>query len=99
MKKMPKIKMNTSTLIIAVTVIVCGFFIVKGIEYIPTISFYNQKSEEIKAEQEYEQKKIDEIDEDKKNKDTDEYKEKVARENLGMVKKGEKIYIDISGQE
>ena len=40
-----------------------------------------------------------EIDEDRKNIDTPEFKEKTAREKLGMVKKGEKVYIDLSGQE
>ena len=96
---MPKIKMNLNTLIVAVTVIACGFFIVKGISYQPMISACEQKNEEIKAETKYEEEKSKEIDEDKKNIDTPEFKEKVAREQLGMMKKGEKMYIDISSQE
>jgi len=99
MKKMPKIKWNLNTLIVIVTVIICGFCVVKGLGYGPMISAHEQKQEEIKAETVYEEEKIKGIDEDRKNMNTDEYKEKVAREDLGMMKKGEKMYIDLSGQE
>lgn len=99
MKKMPKIKLNVNTLIIAVTVLLSGFFVVKGLGYGPVISACEQKQEEMRAETAYEEEKVKEIDEDRKNIDTPEFKEKTAREKLGMVKKGEKVYIDLSGQE
>ncbi|MDU2830206.1 MAG: septum formation initiator family protein [Anaerococcus sp.] len=39
-------------------------------------------------------KDIDSIKEDYENRNTDEYKEKVAREKLGMIKKDEYVYKD-----
>ena len=37
---------------------------------------------------------IDSIKEDYENRNTDEYKEKIAREKLGMIKKDEYVYKD-----
>lgn len=99
MKKKPKIKINANFFIVVITILVCGFLIVKGIMYQPAISAYEKKLQETKAEMEYEEQKIKEIDENSKNMETEEYKEKIARENLGMMKKDEVMFVDISGQE
>ena len=97
--RMPKIRLNANFFIVLATVVLCSVLVVKGIMYQPAISAYDRKAEETKTEMEYEEQKIKEIDENKKNMDTDEYKEKIARENLGMMKMGELMFVDISGQE
>ena len=96
---MPKIRLNAKFFIVLATVILCSVFIVKGIKEFYPYSVYESKIEEMQKEKEYEEQKIKEIDESKSNMDTDEYKEKVARENLGMMKKDEVMFVDISGQE
>jgi cell division protein FtsB len=47
-----------------------------------------------KINQEEEQKDI--LEKQKKIENSDEYIEKIAREKLGLVKKGEKVFIDIN---
>lgn len=43
-----------------------------------------------------EEKKVnEELKAEKEMIDSDEYKEKIAREKLGMVKKGERVFVDI----
>lgn len=96
---MPKIKLNAITLIVSLTVVFSAFMVVKGIACQPTISAHERKEQEILEEMAYVDQKSQKIDEDRNNKDTDEGKEQIARKQLGMVKNGEVLYIDISGRE
>ena len=65
----------------------------------PQITENYDKISELEAQIEYEQKRADEVDALKENVDTDEYIEKIAREKLGMIRKDEIMFIDITGEE
>lgn len=99
MKKKPKIKMNVTTLLIALTAVICVGMIVKTAMYQPAISAHEKRKAEIQESIEYEKQKIKEIDEITEKVGTDEYTEKVAREKLGMIKSDEIVFVDISGQK
>ena len=98
MKKKPKIKMNITTISIALAALVSIGMVVKGVMYQPTISAHEKRKAEIQDNIEYEKQKIKEIDEVTQKVGTDEYTEKVAREKLGMIKSDEIVFVDISGQ-
>lgn len=65
----------------------------------PQITENYDKISELEAQIEYEQQRADEVDELKENVDSDEYIEKIAREKLGMIRKDEIMFIDITGEE
>lgn len=98
MKKMPRIRMNSATLLIVITAVVCVGMIVKAVMYQPVISAYEKRITETKENIEYEEQRIKEIDETSQKVGTDEYTEKIAREELGMIKSDEIVFVDISGQ-
>ena len=97
MKKV-KIKVNLMTCMIVVTVAASAFMVIKGVAMQPVIAANNNKSEQIRADIEYEYERIKEIDSLVQKAGTDEYIEKVAREKLGMIKTDEIVFIDISGE-
>ena len=65
----------------------------------PKITENQDKIAELNSMIDYEQKRADEVDALKENIDSDEYIEKVAREKLGMIRKDEIVFVDISGKE
>ena len=54
---------------------------------------------ELQSQIDYEQKRADEIDNLKKNVNSDEYIEKMAREKLGMIRKDEIVFIDVTSED
>ena len=60
--------------------------------------FYMKEVERARVEKKMtqEKKQNEELNRQKDMLDSDEYIEKVAREKLGMVKKGEKVFVDIN---
>ena len=96
---MPKIKLNTITIIVVVTVVASVAMLAKGLMYQPTISAHNRKADEIKEDTKYIEEKNAKIDEDTQRVGTIEYTEEIARENLGMIKKDEIIFIDMDVTE
>lgn len=77
---------------------VFSFMIVKGIVQQPKITDNETKIAELEQKIEYEKNRIDEIENMKTKVDSDEYIEKVARDKLGMIKRDEIVFVDISGQ-
>lgn len=75
------------------------FFMIKGIMLQPQITSNYDKISELEAQIEYEKQRANEVDALKENVDTDEYIEKIAREKLGMIRKDEIMFIDITGEE
>lgn len=65
----------------------------------PQITENYDKISELEEQIEYEQQRADEVDALKENVDSDEYIEKIAREKLGMIRKDEIMFIDITGEE
>lgn len=99
MKKRPKFKINMMSCVVAATVVASAVMIVKGIMLQPVIAANNQTAERLTDNIEYENRRIEEIDEVMQKADTDEYIEKIAREKLGMIKTDEIVFIDMSGEE
>lgn len=91
-------KMTLKLTTIALLAVVL-FFMIKGIMLQPQITENYDKISELKAQIEYEQQRADEVDALKENVDTDEYIEKIAREKLGMIRKDEIMFIDVTGEE
>ena len=76
-----------------------AFFVVQGVMLQPDISNNKDKIEELNAQIEYEKQRAEEVDGLKENVDSDEYKEKIEREKLGMIRKDEIVFIDVTGEE
>lgn len=72
--------------------------IINGILKQPQISENKAQIAELEKQIEYEKTRIAEVEDLKTKVDTDEYIEKVAREKLGMVKRDELIFMDVSGE-
>ncbi len=61
-----------------------------------TLAMKSKETKRIEAQIEEEKKTNKRLTEQSKNVNSDEYNEKVAREKLGMVKQGERIFVDIN---
>ena len=72
--------------------------VIKGIMHQPQITENAAKIDQLQEQIEYEKKRIEEVEDLKTKVDTDEYIEKVAREKLGMIKRDEIVFIDVSGE-
>jgi len=75
-----------------------SFMLIKGIMQQPQITQNEAAIADLQEKIDYEKKRIEEVEELKTKVDTDEYIEKVAREKLGMIKRDEIVFIDISGE-
>lgn len=95
-KAQKKRNLKLTTLILIAVVL---FLIIKGIMLQPQITENYDKISELEEQIEYEQQRADEVDALKENVDSDEYIEKIAREKLGMIRKDEIMFIDITGEE
>ncbi len=73
--------------------------LIKGVMLQPQITDNYDKITELKSQIEYEQKRAEEVDALKENVDSDEYIEKIAREKLGMIRKDEIVFVDVTGEE
>lgn len=81
------------------TFAVLGFLVYFAYTMVTQQSMINAKNKELESLQQKINSVKSENDELRKKKemlDTDEYYEKVAREKLGMVKPGEKVFFDIN---
>lgn len=94
-----KRRAKKSKLPIAIVLIIAAFMFVKGIMLQPAISENSDKISELQSQIDYEQKRADEIDNLKKNVNSDEYIEKMAREKLGMIRKDEIVFIDVTSED
>jgi len=75
-----------------------SFMLIKGIMQQPQITQNEAAIADLQEKIDYEKKRIEEVEELKTKVDTDEYIEKIAREKLGMIKRDEIVFIDISGE-
>ena len=73
--------------------------VIQGIAVQPEINANSEEIEILKAEIEVEKEKKAEVERMSQNSDSDEYIEKVARDRLGMVKKDEIVFIDVSEKQ
>lgn len=101
MKKNVKKRVKTKKIRFSVALLVTAviFMLVKGILLQPDIVKNKDKISELEAKISYEQQRAEEIDKLKENVESDEYIEKIAREKLGMIRKDEIVFIDITGEE
>lgn len=95
-KSTKKRNLKLTTLILIAVVL---FLIIKGIMLQPQITENYDKISELESQIDYEKQRADEVDALKENVDSDEYIEKIAREKLGMIRKDEIMFIDITGEE
>ena len=95
-KSTKKRKLKISTIVILLAVLV---MLVRGVMYQPQITDNYDKISELEAQIEYEQQRAEEVDALKENVNSDEYIEKIAREKLGMIRKDEIMFIDVTGEE
>ena len=65
----------------------------------PQITTNNDVISELDEKIEYEKQRAEEVDQLKENVNSDEYIEKIAREKLGMIRKDEIMFIDVTGKE
>ena len=91
-------KKRSRLIAIVVGIFACAM-LVKGASLQPEITKNAEKNAELDSLIEYEQQRANEVDNLKENVDSDEYIEKVAREKLGMVKKDEIVFVDVTSTE
>lgn len=78
--------------------LVIAFLLIKGAMKQPEIIQNQERIEALQGQVEMHEEKLDDLNELSKKVDTDEYIEKVAREQLGLVKENEIIFIDVAGE-
>ena len=66
------------------------------IEQQKILSAKNNELKSVQSKIDEERKTFEELKKQKENVNSDEYIERVAREKLGMVKYGEKIFVDVN---
>lgn len=82
-----------------VCIVAALIMVVQGFAVQPEINKNREAIDALKAEIESELEKKEEVDRMSENADSDEYIEKIARDRLGMVKKDEIVFIDVSEKE
>ena len=97
---MKKISHKKRSRLIAV---ILGIFactmLVKGASLQPEITKNKDKIAELEENIEYAEQRAKEVDHLKENVGSDEYIEKTASEKLGMIKKDEIVFIDVTGKD
>lgn len=88
-------KKSTRVLFLAVEFFVCGY-IIYNIVFHQQHLMNQKKKEMIELQQKikHEKQLTDKLNKERKEMQTDEYVESVAREKLGMIKKDEKIFYE-----
>jgi len=89
-------KNNDIKLKLLLLVAICSVMIIRGIMQQPQILANRAEIARLESEKEYELERQEEIKEMADMVETDEYIEKIAREKLGLIKKNEKIFLDVS---
>ena len=87
---------NKKSIKIWALVIVSGAMIINGIMQQPQIIKNKQEIADLTDSINYEDERVREVERREDIVGTDEYVEKEARDRLGMVKMGEKIFVDVS---
>lgn len=64
----------------------------------PILNHYAKQIKDLNEQIAQEEKKAEQIEDLKQLYESDEFKERIARERLGLVRPGERVFIDISGQ-
>jgi cell division protein FtsL len=90
---MNKRKRSLPTLFFVIVFFV--YFVVTLIEQQKIIYVNNVKANDIQSKIQSELRANEELKKYRENLDSDEYIEKIAREKLGMIKPGERIFFDI----
>ncbi len=90
------LKNNKNRVKIIILVVICAGMIIRGIMQQPEILENKAEIARLKEEIEYEKIRQKEVENLKESVDTDEYIEQIARDKLGMIKKNEKIFVDVS---
>ena len=98
-KESTRTKKKNSKIPLLVLFAFVAFFVIQGVMLQPDISNNKDKIDELNAQIEYEKQRAEEVDGLKENVDSDEYIEKIAREKLGMIRKDEIVFIDVTGEE
>lgn len=94
MKKQKK-RLSLSGLIVTLVVL---WMLSRAFMMQPEINANKAMIENLQDKIEYEQIRAEEVEKLKEKVNTDEYIERVAREQLGLVMENEKIFIDVSSQ-
>jgi len=90
---MSKRKKSNAGMILVI--IFLAYFAYLAVGQQKTINFKEMQLKKVESKIDEEKKKNDELKKEKDLLDTDEYVEKTAREKLGMVKKGERVFVDV----
>lgn len=93
------IEVHKRAIIVWAVLVASGFMVFKGMMQIPQINANKAKIVQLKEQIEYEKTRQRETDELMTQVDSDEYIEKVASEELGLVKSNSKIFIDVSQEQ
>lgn len=84
-------------------IVVCGLIalvmVIAGIKKQPSINKNKEIINELNGQIAEQTKKQEEVDRMRENVNSDEYIEKIARDELGMVKNDEIVFVDISEEE
>jgi len=85
-----------SKLVIFLSIAVALYFVYVLADQQVIINRYKQDFAQLEQKIEEEEQRNRQLKREKEMLDSDEYIEKVAREKLGMVKEGERLYVDIN---
>ena len=91
-------KKRRITVSAAVVLLVVIVLLVQGAMKQPEIIRNKERIDDLKGQVQSHQEKLDDLEKLSEKVDTDEYIEKVAREQLGLVKENEIIFIDVAGE-
>ena len=94
-RKGKKRRITVSAVVVFLVVIV---LLVQGAMKQPEIIRNKELIDDLKGQVQSHQEKLDDLEKLSEKVDTDEYIEKVAREQLGLVKENEIIFIDVAGE-
>lgn len=98
MKKERNVKRKLSVKKIAFVVAVC-FVAVMSVNLIPRFSYYDNRISELKGSISEQEKLNAELSQEQNMYSSKEYIERIAREQLGLVRANEKVYIDSNNKE
>ena len=94
---MNKRKKSLLGIIFTIAIIAMSIYsMVTMIEQQKILSAKNNELKSVQSQIDEESKTSEELKKQKENVNSDEYIERVAREKLGMVKYGEKIFVDVN---
>lgn len=90
---------HKKAIVLWTVILASGFMVFRGMMQMPQINENRARIAELKEQIEYEKTRQKETDELMTQVDSDEYIEKVASEELGLVKSNSKIFIDVSQEQ